>query len=98
MEEKILNTIALKQGTIYELQDIQDAIIKNCEKEIRFRVETKHWYGFSEPSILTKKHKLNVSKETMLEILKLAIDKEKERINKLIDMEIENRNNGGKQK
>lgn len=90
-EEKIDNSIALHQEIIYEIQKIKQRIKESETKNIRFRIETKHWYGFSEPFISTEKHKLKISKETMKIILDEAINKERERINKLIDMEIERR-------
>lgn len=90
---KIENSIALHQGIIYEIEEIQKAIKESETNKIRFRVETKHWYGFSEPFLLKRKHRLNISKETIQEILNSTIDKERERINKLIDMEIERRTN-----
>ena len=88
-EEKIENSIALHQEIIFEIERIKKAIKESETKKIRFRVETKHWYGFSEPFLNTKKHKLDISKATMQEILNTVIDKERERINKLIDKEIE---------
>lgn len=91
MEDKITNSIALHQGIIYEIEEIKKRIEESETKKIRFRVETKHWYGFTEPFLSTDKHKLNISKETMQVILDEAINKERERINKLIDMEIERR-------
>jgi hypothetical protein len=97
-EEKIENSIALHQGIIYEIEKIKNRIQESESEKIRFRVETKHWYGFSEPSLINNKHKLNISKETMQVILDEAINKEKERINKLIDMEIERRTNGRRYK
>jgi uncharacterized protein (UPF0128 family) len=91
MEEKIYNSIALHQGIIYEIEKIKSCIKESKTKKIRFRVETKHWYGFAEPFLKKDYHKLNISKETMQVILDEAINKERERINKLIDMEIERR-------
>jgi uncharacterized protein (UPF0128 family) len=90
-EEKIENSIALHQGIIYEIEKIKQKIQESESEKIRFRVETKHWCGYFEPYLSTNKHKLNISKETMQVILDEAINKEKERINKLIDMEIERR-------
>ena len=89
--DKIDNSIFLHQQTIYELKKIKKRVKQSETKNIRFRVETKHWYGFTEPFLSTDKHKLNISKETMQVILDEAINKEKERIDKLIDMEIERR-------
>ncbi len=91
MNEKISNTIALHQMSINELNEIKHRIKTTATDDIRFRVETKHWYGYSEPFLAKSKDKLEISVYTMNLILDEAIDKEKEKINKLIDMEIENR-------
>ena len=91
MEDKISNTIALYQQTINELKELKERVEKSKTENIRFRIETKHWYGYSEPFFVTDKHKLNISKYSMQEILDEAIKKERERIEKLIDMEIEER-------
>lgn len=91
MNEKISNTIALHQMSINELNEIKHRIETTATDDIRFRVETKHWYGYSEPFLAKSKDKLEISVYTMNLILDEAISKEKERINKLIDMEIENR-------
>lgn len=89
MKEKISNTIFLKQQSINELQEIKERVKKTCEKEIRFKVETKHWYGFSDPHLIKNKNILNISKCTMLKILDKAIEEERNYIDKLIDMEID---------
>lgn len=91
MNEKICNTIALHQMSINELLEIKHRVETTNTDDVRFRVETKHWYGYSEPFLSKRKDKLEVSVYTMKLILDEAITKEKERIDKLIDMEIENR-------
>ena len=60
-------------------------------EDVRFRIETKHWYGYSEPFIAKNKDKLEISVYTMTLILDEAIKKEKERIDRLINIEIENK-------
>lgn len=94
MDEKISNTIALKQQIINELEKLSMDVKESVTKDIRFRIETKHWYGYSEPFLKKDRHILNVSKDTMQSILNSAIEKEKERIEKLIDMEIQKRIGG----
>lgn len=88
MDEKISNTIALHQMAINELKEIKHRVETTETDDIRFRIETKHWYGYSEPFIAKTRDKLEISTYTMLLILDEAITKEKERIDKLIDMEI----------
>lgn len=89
MEEKISNTIFLKQQSINELNNLKEKIKKSDTEKIRFKIETKHWYGFTEPFLIKSKDKLNISKYTMLKILDKAIEEERAYIDKLIDMEIQ---------
>lgn len=91
MEDKISNTIFLKQQSINELNDLKEKIKKSDTDKIRFRIETKHWCGFTEPTLIKSKDKLNLSKYTMLKIIDKAIEEERAYIDKLIDMEIESR-------
>ena len=93
MEEidKIENTIALHQGTIETLKKIKERVETSETEEIRFKVETKHWYGFSEPFLVKEKHKIETTKYSATVLLETAIKIEKEKIDKLIDMEIEKR-------
>lgn len=93
MNEKISNTIAARQQNINEIIKLKDKIRHSIGKDVRFKIETKHWYGYAEDIHFGKERDiLDIPTETMIVILDGVIDKEKERINKLIDMEIENRN------
>lgn len=94
MDEKISNTIALKQQIINELEKLSLDVKESVTNDIRFRIETKHWYGYSEPFLKKDRHILEVSKDTMQSIINSAIEKEKEKIEKLIDMEIQKRIGG----
>ena len=98
MSDKISNTIALHQQTINEIEEIKERVKESETEKIRFRVETKHWYGFSEPSLMKRKHNLNLSKYTMQVILEEAIKKERQRIDILIDKEIEERSRNERDK
>lgn len=89
MNDKISNTIAIKQQIINELEKLSLDVKESVTNDIRFRIETKHWYGYSEPFLKKDRHILDVSKDTMQSIINSAIEKEKERIEKLIDMEIQ---------
>lgn len=88
MKEKIANSIALRQMTINELKEIKHNIEQSVDKNVKFSIETRHIIGF-DIGILKKKKTLPISNYTMKLLLDEAIRKEKERINKLIDMEIE---------
>lgn len=91
MEEKILNSIAIHQDTIITLEHIKERVKESETGNMRFKIETKHWYGYNEPFLGKEKHKLEISKYSAIVLLETAINLEKERIDKLIDMEIENR-------
>lgn len=90
MEEKICNTIALCQMSINELKDIKKRLENNCTDDATFLIRTKEFNPFT---LATYRHnsKFDVSLYTLNLILDEAIRKEKERIDKLIDMEIERR-------
>ena len=93
MEEidKIENSIALHQNTIITLENIKERVETSETENIRIKIETKHWYGFSEPFLAKEKHKIDTSKYSAKILLDTAIKMERERIDKLIDMEIEKR-------
>ena len=88
MKEKIANSIELRQMAINELKEIKHNIEQSVDKNVKFSIETRHIIGF-DIGILKKKKTLPISNYTMKLLLDEAIRKEKERINKLIDMEIE---------
>ena len=73
MNEKISNTIALHQMSINELKEIKHRVETTESEDVRFRIETKHWYGYSEPFIAKNKDKLEISVYTMKLILDEAI-------------------------
>lgn len=90
-EDKIENSIAVHQSTIKVLKEIKENVDKSETEKMRFKIETKHWYGYSEPHLCKIKNTIRVDKYTANVLLDIAINIEQERINKLIDMEIEKR-------
>ena len=90
MEEKICNTIALCQMSINELKSIKKKLEDNCTDNVKFMIQTREFNPI-ELATFRRKNKLDISTYTMNLILDEAIKKEKERIDKLIDMEIERR-------
>lgn len=96
MEDKIANSIVLHQMTIEEIREIKRNIKENIDDTVRFRIETRLMFRRWEPYIYKVKNKLEVSPRTMILILNEVERKEKERIDKLIDMEIENRSKSKK--
>ena len=91
MDDKIINSIALHQITIKELEEIKKNVKENIDDIVRFCVETRLAFGEWDLCIARVKHKLEISPRTMLLILDEVEKKEKERIDKLIDMEIDRR-------
>ena len=90
MEEKICNTIALCQMSINELRNIKKRLEDNCTDNVKFIIQTREFNPI-DLATFRRKHKLDISTYTMNLILDEAIRKEKEKIDKLIDMEIERR-------
>ena len=90
MKEKIANSIVLHQTVIKELKELKCRLDDNCTDNVKFIIQTRE---FNPIDLATFKHKykLDISIHTMNLILDEAIRKEKERIDKLIDMEIERR-------
>ena len=91
MDDKIANSIALHQMTIKEVRGIKRNIKENIDDTVRFDIRTRLIFKRWEPYITVIKNKLEVSPRTMLLILDEVEKKEKERIDELIDMEIEKR-------
>lgn len=84
-EENVFKIIANEQKKIDELNYIKERLKKTDEKDIRLKIETKHWYGFTEPILCQEKHKLNISKDTIEEIIDEIIRKTEEKMNNLIE-------------
>lgn len=91
MKEKIANSIAKHQQIINELKEIKVRVEKHIEDKVRFRVDTKGIFRSWEPYVNRVKNYIDITPQTMNVILDEAIRKEKERINKLIDMEIDSK-------
>lgn len=96
MEDKIANSIALHQMTIKEIREIKRNVRDNIDDTVRFRIETRLMFRKWEPYIYKVKNKLEMSPRTILLILEEVERKEKEKIDKLIDIEIANRSKSKK--
>lgn len=44
--DKINNSIAFQQSQIEEIKKIKEKVRLSESKNIRLKIETKHWYGF----------------------------------------------------
>ena len=91
MDDKIANSIALHQMTIKELEEIKENVAENIDDVVHFRIETRRIFRVWEPYISRIKNKLEVSPRTMILIIDGIIEDEKRKINKLIDMEVDQR-------
>ena len=89
MNDKIGNSIAKHQQIINELEQVKDLVVKNLDEKVKFCVHTKELLHTWEPYTLKRKNYIDVSPKTMYAILNGAIEKEKDRIHKLIDREVE---------
>ena len=65
MNEKISNTIALHQMSINELKEIKHRVETTESEDVRFRIETKHRYGYTEHFIAKNNDKQEKSEYTM---------------------------------
>lgn len=96
MNEEISNRIAFHQKTINDLKEIKKRvetnITDNVKVKVKLRIETTHWYDIFDPIRMISQDRLDVSIDTMIIILEEAIKKEKEEIDRLIDLEIMTRN------
>ena len=85
-EERIYDSIAKCQQTILELEELNSRIMGSEGENVRFRIETKHWYGYGIDMHFGKERRiLDISKYTMYAIIKSAIKRQKERINSFIN-------------
>lgn len=91
--EKLHNTIALKQQNINDIEKILKRVKESETEDIRIKIETKHWYSYSEPHLGKEQHKLYANKDAIISVLESAIERERTYINKCIDIEIEQRTN-----
>ena len=88
MKEKIANSIFQHQQTIHELKEIKTHLEDAIPGSIKFIMKSGQFLGMD---IFTRTDTIKISDNTMGLILDKAIEKERERIDKLIDMEIERR-------
>lgn len=87
MKDKIANSIVLHQMAINELQELKQTVEESTGQEVDFIIKTKH-FDFISLCSYKRKSKLELSNYTINLILDEAIKKERERIDKLIDIEV----------
>ena len=96
MREKIYGDIANAQEQINELKELKEYINKSETEDIRVKIETKHWHGYCEKALLTKRHRLFTSKDTMQTLIDTAIALKNKEIDNFIDKLINNKLEGTK--
>ena len=72
-----------------ELEALKEKILISEGKEVRFKIETKNWLGFSEPFLAKEKSNFNISKHTLIAIIDEMLDKIKENLDYLTKKRIE---------
>ena len=92
-EDKIYNQIAYYENQIEQIKKIKQQVAISETEDIRIKIETKHWYGYSEPYLGKEKIKIMADKSTIIEILNEVKTRNRSLINKLIDKLFEERNN-----
>ena len=75
-DEQISNQYKKKK----ELEELKVKIATSEGKEVRFKIETKHWYGFDMPFLAKEKSNFNISRYTLMAIIDEMLDKIKEQL------------------
>ena len=83
-EEQIIDEqIRTKYKMKKELEELKGKILTSEGKEVKFKIETKNWLGFSEPFLAKEKSNLNISRYTLIAIIDELLDKIKENLDYL---------------
>ena len=89
-EEQIIDLqIAKKYEIKKELEQLKEKILTSEGKEVRFKIQTKKWLGFSEPFLAKEQTNLNISKHTLTAIIDEMLDKIKEQLDYLTEKRTE---------
>lgn len=90
-EDKIYDSIATHWYAITQLNEIKERVEDHIDNKLDFVVKTRHISKITDFHIFKDQDQLPISKYTMNVLLDTAIELEKARIYKLIDMLIERR-------
>ena len=83
-EEQIIDEqIRTKYKMKKELEELKGKILTSEGKEVKFKIETKNWLGFSEPFLAKEKSNLNINRYTLIAIIDELLDKIKENLDYL---------------
>ena len=92
--KKIYYAMRPKKTKLDRLGKLREAICCSQGQTVRFRVETKRWYGWGlEIDERKERIEIPVRKEVMIEVIDKLIEKEIEFINNFINAEVEARIN-----
>lgn len=81
---KGLQKLYNKSSRILELEHIKKRIDKSTSEDIRVKIQTKHWFGYTEPFISIENHKIYIQKETMSKIINEMIKQERANLNNYV--------------
>ena len=90
-EEEIYNYISENQNNIETIKKIKERVALSETEQIRLKIETKHWYGYSEPFLSKEKHTIETTKKLMQEILDGVMNRAKKEVDLSIDLLIKKR-------
>jgi chromosome condensin MukBEF ATPase and DNA-binding subunit MukB len=82
--EELEYATAEKYIIIKELKNIKDKI-EDSDEPVKFIIQTKHWYGYTCPALEKRNHKVDISKEALLNIINKAIYYERDFIIEYLD-------------
>lgn len=83
-EEQIIDEqIRTKYKIKKELEELKGKILTSEGKEVKFKIETKNWLGFSEPFLAKEKSNLNINRYTLIAIIDELLDRIKKNLDYL---------------
>ena len=83
-EEQIIDEqIRTKYKMKKELEELKGKILTSEGKEVKFKIETKNWLGFSEPFLAKEKSNLNINRYTLIAIIDELLDRIKKNLDYL---------------
>lgn len=91
MKEETIKQIVSHYITMEELKEIHSNVTKSMAGKVDFYIRSTHLLSYLDPFIAKCKDKLNVSSETLTTVLDMLIKLEKEKIDDIIDAEIDRR-------
>lgn len=91
MKDETIKQIVSHYVTIEELKEIHSNVTKSMTGRVDFYIRSTHLLGHLDPFIAKCKDKLDVSSKTLIAVLDMLIKLEKEKIDDIIDAEVDRR-------